>query len=40
VSSAGDVAGNMIKILFRDYGANARIVGIGDGSGCAEDPEG
>lgn len=36
----GDVAGNMIKILARDYGARARIVGIADGVGCAEDPDG
>ncbi len=36
----GDVAGNMIKILDRDYGANARIVGIADGSGAGEDPAG
>ncbi|MDZ4831419.1 MAG: NAD-glutamate dehydrogenase [Phycisphaerae bacterium] len=36
----GDVAGNMIKILDRDYGANALIVGIADGSGCGEDPAG
>lgn len=36
----GDVAGNMIKILARDYGDNARIVGIADGSGCGEDPDG
>ncbi|MEE2680799.1 MAG: NAD-glutamate dehydrogenase domain-containing protein [Planctomycetota bacterium] len=36
----GDVAGNMIKILNRDYGTNARIVGIADGSGCGEDPDG
>lgn len=36
----GDVAGNMIKILDRDYGANARIVGIADGSGVGEDPAG
>jgi glutamate dehydrogenase len=36
----GDVAGNEIKILDREYGANARIVGIADGSGCAEDPDG
>ncbi|MED6306646.1 MAG: NAD-glutamate dehydrogenase domain-containing protein, partial [Planctomycetota bacterium] len=36
----GDVAGNMIKILHRDYGENARIVGIADGSGCGEDPDG
>ncbi|MGA1044451.1 MAG: NAD-glutamate dehydrogenase domain-containing protein [Phycisphaerales bacterium] len=36
----GDVAGNMIKILHRDHGAAARIVGIADGSGCGEDPDG
>ena len=36
----GDVAGNMMRILDRDYGANAVIVGIGDGSGVGEDPEG
>ncbi len=36
----GDVAGNMIKILNRDHGAAARIVGIADGSGCGEDPDG
>ncbi|MFM8872817.1 MAG: NAD-glutamate dehydrogenase domain-containing protein [Phycisphaerales bacterium] len=36
----GDVAGTMIRILNRDYGANARIVGIADGSGVGEDPEG
>jgi glutamate dehydrogenase len=36
----GDVAGNMIRILDRDYGDNAKVVAIGDGSGCAEDPDG
>ena len=36
----GDVAGNMIRILDRDYGGNARVVGIGDGSGSGEDPDG
>ena len=36
----GDVAGNMIKILDRDYGDNAIILGIADGSGCGEDPAG
>lgn len=36
----GDVAGNMMKILHRDYGANARIVGVADGSGVGEDPAG
>ncbi|KAI9137915.1 Glutamate/Leucine/Phenylalanine/Valine dehydrogenase-domain-containing protein [Paraphysoderma sedebokerense] len=36
----GDVAGNEIKILHREYGPNASIVAIADGSGVAEDPEG
>ena len=36
----GDVAGNMIRILHRDYGERAKIVGIADGSGSAEDPAG
>jgi glutamate dehydrogenase len=36
----GDVAGNMMKILDRDYGQNARIVGVADGSGVGEDPAG
>ncbi|KAL3933094.1 MAG: hypothetical protein SGPRY_000433 [Prymnesium sp.] len=36
----GDVAGNMIKILHREYGSMVRVVGIADGSGCAEDPRG
>jgi glutamate dehydrogenase len=36
----GDVAGNLINILFRDYGNNARVVGVADGFGVAEDPEG
>ena len=36
----GDVAGNMIRILNRDYGKNARIVAIADGSGVGEDPDG
>lgn len=35
----GDVAGNEIKILFREYD-QVKIVGIADHSGCAEDPEG
>ena len=35
----GDVAGNEIKILFREYD-NVKIVGVADHSGCAEDPEG
>ncbi|MEM7084381.1 MAG: NAD-glutamate dehydrogenase domain-containing protein [Pseudomonadota bacterium] len=36
----GDVAGNEILILHREYGDNVRIVGVADGSGCAEDPDG
>ena len=36
----GDVAGNEIKILIREYGDNAKIVGLADHSGCAEDPKG
>ncbi|MFK8067762.1 MAG: NAD-glutamate dehydrogenase domain-containing protein [Gammaproteobacteria bacterium] len=36
----GDVAGNEILILDREYGENAVIVGIADGSGTAEDPGG
>ncbi|MFT7620336.1 MAG: glutamate dehydrogenase [Planctomycetota bacterium] len=36
----GDVAGNEIRILNRDYGENAKIVGIADGSGCGEDADG
>lgn len=36
----GDVAGNELKILHREYGDNARVVAIGDGTGAAYDPEG
>ena len=36
----GDVAGNMIKIMHREYGDKVRVVGMADGSGCAEDPAG
>jgi len=36
----GDVGGNEIKIMIREYGDNAKIVGIADHSGCAEDPDG
>ena len=36
----GDVAGNEIKILIREFGANARIVAISDGSGAGWDPDG
>lgn len=28
------------RILFRDYGANCKVVGIADGFGVAEDPNG
>ncbi|EGZ10852.1 hypothetical protein PHYSODRAFT_548626 [Phytophthora sojae] len=36
----GDVAGNVIKILHREYGNNLRVVGICDGTGVVEDPQG
>ncbi|MBF0621238.1 MAG: NAD-glutamate dehydrogenase [Magnetococcales bacterium] len=36
----GDVAGNEIRILHREYGENAVIIGIADGTGSAEDPDG
>lgn len=36
----GDVAGNMIKILHRDYGDRARVVGLADGTAVVEDPAG
>jgi glutamate dehydrogenase len=36
----GDVAGNMIKILHRDYGERARVVGLADGTAVVEDPAG
>lgn len=36
----GDVAGNEIKILYREYGESARIVSISDGYGAAYDPKG
>ncbi|OQR89545.1 NAD-specific glutamate dehydrogenase, partial [Thraustotheca clavata] len=36
----GDVAGNIIKILARDYGSNFRVVGICDGTATIESPEG
>ncbi len=36
----GDVGGNLISIMNRDYGSNARVVGIADGSGSGEDPDG
>lgn len=36
----GDVAGNELKILHREYGENARIAAISDGFGAAADPDG
>jgi glutamate dehydrogenase len=36
----GDVGGNCLRILHREYGDRAKIVGIADGSGSAEDPDG
>eukprot|EP00924_Labyrinthula_sp_SR-Ha-C_P007237 maker-scaffold_8-augustus-gene-13.60-mRNA-1 protein AED:0.03 eAED:0.05 QI:0/0/0/1/1/1/2/0/1023 len=36
----GDVAGNMLKILHREYGDKCRVVGIADGTGCVENPSG
>lgn len=36
----GDVGGNLINIMHREFGSNARIVGIADGSGSGEDPDG
>ncbi|MBM3270137.1 MAG: NAD-glutamate dehydrogenase [Candidatus Sericytochromatia bacterium] len=36
----GDVAGNAIKILLREYRQHARIVAIADGFGCGADPAG
>lgn len=36
----GDVAGNMLKILHRDYGNKVKIVGIADGTASIEDPDG
>lgn len=36
----GDVGGNEINILIREYGDNVKIVGVADHAGCAEDPEG
>lgn len=36
----GDVAGNLMRILFRDHGKNVCVVGVADGSGVAEDPTG
>ena len=36
----GDVGGNAIRILIRDFAATAKVVGIADGTGAATDPEG
>lgn len=36
----GDVGGNQINIMIREYGINVKVVGIADHSGCAEDPDG
>jgi glutamate dehydrogenase len=36
----GDVAGNLMRILDRDYGNHCKILGIADGYGVAEDPNG
>jgi len=36
----GDVGGNMLKILHRDYGENAMVVGICDGTATVEDEGG
>ena len=36
----GDVAGNELKILYREYGENAKVVAIADGFGCAADRDG
>ena len=36
----GDVAGNEIKILFREFGERVKIVAIADGTGSAMDPQG
>lgn len=36
----GDVAGNALRILNREFGDRVRVVGIADGSGSAEDPDG
>ena len=37
---AGDVASNVVKILLREYGANARILAMTDGHGAVYDPDG
>lgn len=37
---AGDVASNVMRILMREYGDNARIVAMTDGHGAVFDPDG
>ena len=37
---AGDVASNVMKILMREYGSNAKIVAMTDGHGATYDPDG
>ena len=36
----GDVAGNEMNILYREYGERCRLVAVGDGLGAAYDPNG
>ena len=36
----GDVAGNELNILYREYGERCRVIAIGDGFGAAYDPKG
>lgn len=36
----GDVAGNEMNILYREYGERCRLVAVGDGFGAAYDPKG
>jgi len=36
----GDVAGNLIKILFREYPKTCKILAVADGTGVAEDTQG
>lgn len=36
----GDVGGNLIKVLHREERDRCRIIALGDGTGCAADPEG
>jgi glutamate dehydrogenase len=36
----GDVAGNLMRLMFETYGDNARVVAVSDGHGAAWDPSG